>query len=342
MLLSVIVPIFNVDQYVARCLDCLLQQDLTEDEYEILIMDDGSSDQSYTIAKRYADRFKNIYLFQQFNSGPCIARNTLLNRARGEYIYCLDADDLIAFDALGVLVRLAKEHSLDIIGFNTLVTQRIESFEPIISISMPSESKICSGYQYLERNPSIRFEIWWYIVKTSLLRDHHINFGENQYNGDVLFTLKTFSLAKRIAHIPIAVHCYFQSKGSIMRNTENRHRQVLLGSLHMMIRNFTNFINQLEKTDVPQTNGVVRNLKNRRNVFVGSFLLKLIRSNLDSKQAKTYLLQLKEIKVYPLKLPTSRKAPLAKRLVMHTLNNESLLLLVLTYKRLQYKLINLG
>jgi len=338
MLLSVIVPIYNVEKYISRCLDCLVHQNLTEEEYEILVIDDGSLDKSFEIVEEYSSDFSNIFLFRQENGGPCNARNFLLKIARGEYIYFMDADDLFTYNTLGLLVKEAKRKSLDIISFNTLVTSDITSFESSKPLVFPNTSSVFNGYQYIEQYPSLRFEIWWYLVKTSLLRSNHINFGENQFNGDVLFTVNTFIKAKRIVHVPVTLHCYYQGKISIMRSKDLAHRRVVIESLHAMIQNFSQFIAHLETKKVPNIAAVIQNLEARRNTFVLFFLSKLVRSDLHADQAKWYIEKLKKIEAYPLKSLNPNPTSLLKKLVVNVLNREYFLLPAIELTTLQYNL----
>ena len=95
--LSIIIPLYNTEEYLERNLDSLLKQDL---EKEIIIIDDGSTDQSYVIAKKYSDKYSDIKLIQQENSGQSVARNRGLEIATGEYIFFCDSDDYVDTNSL--------------------------------------------------------------------------------------------------------------------------------------------------------------------------------------------------------------------------------------------------
>lgn len=99
--ISVIVPSYNSAQYIPACLDSVLAQTFTD--YEVICINDGSSDESLDIFKQYAKRDKRIHVINQKNQGICAARNNAIAKARGEYIFPLDSDNMIAPNCLEVL-----------------------------------------------------------------------------------------------------------------------------------------------------------------------------------------------------------------------------------------------
>lgn len=108
---SIIVPIFNVEKYLAECLDSLVKQ--TMDDIEIIMVNDGSIDDSEEIAKSYVDLNENFCLINRENSGLSAARNSGLDVAKGEYVYFLDSDDFLSDDAIEKLYKKAKAEDLD-------------------------------------------------------------------------------------------------------------------------------------------------------------------------------------------------------------------------------------
>lgn len=111
---SIIVPVYNVENYVARCLDSLVNQTLKE--IEIIIVNDGSTDGSGEICKKYAKRYKNIKYIKQKNQGLSGARNTGIEVARGEYIGFVDSDDFVELDMFEFLYDNAKKHDVKIMA----------------------------------------------------------------------------------------------------------------------------------------------------------------------------------------------------------------------------------
>lgn len=116
--ISVIVPFYNVEDYIGECLDSLLQQSF--DDMEILCINDGSTDSSLDIVNEYSERDDRIRVFTQENQGPAPARNLGLDNASGEFIYFMDADDILKDCALERIHGLAVEKDLDLVIFKMI------------------------------------------------------------------------------------------------------------------------------------------------------------------------------------------------------------------------------
>ena len=103
--LSIIVPVYNTEKYLSRCLDSLIRQDLSPNEYEIIVINDGSQDNSREIVRDYMSRHPQISFFEQANQGLFETRNVGIDRAKGKYIYFVDSDDFIAPNVMGKIIR---------------------------------------------------------------------------------------------------------------------------------------------------------------------------------------------------------------------------------------------
>lgn len=117
MFLSIIIPVYNKEDYISDCVDSCLNQDLASDEYEIICVNDGSVDRSLEILNRYQTQHSNLRVITQENGGLSSARNTGLNAATGEYVWFLDADDFIASNCLGTLKEKSQSAENDYIKF---------------------------------------------------------------------------------------------------------------------------------------------------------------------------------------------------------------------------------
>ena len=106
MFLSIIIPVYNAEAYIGQCLDSLLRQDISD--YEILCVNDGSTDGSLSVLQEYARMYDNIVIISKENGGVVSARNAGLESARGEFIWFVDADDLIRENCLGKLHALSR------------------------------------------------------------------------------------------------------------------------------------------------------------------------------------------------------------------------------------------
>lgn len=119
MLISFIVPVYNTELYLEECLDSLLNQDISYDEYEIICINDGSKDSSLDILNKYALTHSNIYVIDQQNSGVSVARNVGLEHANGDYVWFIDSDDLIKKNCLNDLKTIISTGEYDRIIINS-------------------------------------------------------------------------------------------------------------------------------------------------------------------------------------------------------------------------------
>lgn len=120
MKLSIIIPIYNAEKYLDRCLESLWKQDLSVDEYEVICINDGSTDASVSILNKCKEKHTNLKLISTENKGQAHARNKGLEIAKGEYITFVDADDYIVIDSLRKVLDYIDRNSLDILYANIL------------------------------------------------------------------------------------------------------------------------------------------------------------------------------------------------------------------------------
>lgn len=144
-ILSVIVPIYNVEQYLAECLDSLISQ--TEKNIEILCIDDGSTDKSKSIVETYISLYDNIKLICQPNRGPSAARNTGIYNAKGTYIAFIDPDDTVSENMYQKMLTIANTHQLDLVmcGFKTIPDNNI------VYPNFPANC-VCSTLNFIKYN----------------------------------------------------------------------------------------------------------------------------------------------------------------------------------------------
>ncbi len=224
MKVSVVIPVFNVQKYLEACLDSVLSQEL--DDFEVICVNDGSTDDSKSILERYAQRDSRIrIMYHGMNRGLSEARNTGIQQASGEYLYFLDSDDMLAQGALKEMYEYAKRENLDVLYFDA--TALFESSE------LEAEYRRYKNTYHREISYGI-FEHGWelfagfvdgddYCVQSSLQflrRDYVEHAGLRYYPGllfeDNLFNLQCMMWAGRVAHINQSFFCRRIREGSII------------------------------------------------------------------------------------------------------------------------------
>lgn len=200
--LSFILPCYNVELYIGRCLDSILHQDLPLDEYEIICINDCSPDNLRKVVIDYQQKYSNIRLIEHpINKTSGGARNTGIDAARGEYLWFVDPDDTIAENCLGIFYRLAKKKNSDILFFNF---KSIELNGDNISHDIVDEcTDNCDGISYIFRMfPQNRLlgvsAVWHSLFRREFCVTNHIRFPEIKSSQDVVFLWKSILLAGKV------------------------------------------------------------------------------------------------------------------------------------------------
>lgn len=182
-LISILVPAYNVGRYIAQCLDSIVKQ--TYRSLQVVIVDDGSTDDTGQICDEYASRYSFIEVYHIENGGVANARNVLLSKIKGEYFLFVDSDDWIETDMVESLVTLAQQHNLDIVVCDN-ITEDGKSRSEITHDSNPP--LIWNRKQCVEKfllHKELNGSLWNKLVKTSLF--HNITFDpEISYGEDAL------------------------------------------------------------------------------------------------------------------------------------------------------------
>lgn len=181
-LLSVIVPVYNLEAYVGACLRSLSMQGFVESEYEILCVNDGSTDGSSAIIRQMAQTYPYIRLIEQQNQGVSVARNTGLSQARGEYVLFCDGDDFLEPYCLKRAVMLLKERKATSASFGFRVVE--ETAEVSVETAEDAALTVCTG----RAKPFYSGNIWRFILRRDFLNDYQIRFKPGmRYAEDELF-----------------------------------------------------------------------------------------------------------------------------------------------------------
>lgn len=219
MFLSIIVPVYNAQQYISECLDSLLAQDIAD--YEIICVDDGSRDASPEILRQYADRFPSVRVIRQENSGVAAARNTGLASARGDYIWFVDADDFVLPNVLGAFRAMTADTGCDrlLIG-GYQFTDRLTDEE----ITLSRQKKLPINVPWYD------CVVWRSLLRRSFLSENGLFFRYPQltHGEDGLFMYEVGLCAPKDAEIDQALYFYRVHPGSAetAAGLENRRRKL--------------------------------------------------------------------------------------------------------------------
>lgn len=238
MKLSIIVPVYNVEAFLRKCVDSLLDQDLPVSDYEIILVDDGSTDGSGALCDALVAEHGNIRVIHQQNRGLSGARNAGIAVAEGPFVIFVDSDDFLESNVLGELVKRVEDKDLDILRFNYQnVNEAGEVFEPnkYAKPFVDFSEEVCDGVTFLNERLGYACYACQFLVRTSLLKQGGNGFKEGIYYEDVEWTPRILLQANRVASTGKIVYNYLFRTGSIARNTDiDKKRKALLDKMSIL------------------------------------------------------------------------------------------------------------
>lgn len=236
MRLSFIVPIYNVASYLRKCVDSLLNQDF--DNYEIILIDDGSTDGSGRVADKIKEsNSQRVRVVHQMNKGLSEARNTGIEAAKGEYVCFVDSDDYWEENVLGKLMERVDSEDLDVLRFKYQhVNEQYDVYCPYKTNPYQYDnysSEVVTGEEFLAYRMGTACYACTFIVKRILLKG--CMFTPNIYFEDTDWTPRMLLTAKRVASTDTIVYNYLIRKGSITHAVEmSKKRKILCDQLRLI------------------------------------------------------------------------------------------------------------
>lgn len=225
-LVSIVIPIYNVEKYLNECIDSVVAQ--TYINLEIIVINDGSSDDSLQILHSYGSNYENIKVLTQKNQGQSVARNMGISHATGKYIYFLDADDYIHIKTIEKLVEKMERNDLDLIRFSA----RTFSDDNLHEYNMRSynfssyfdKSKVYNNEEFSQINlEAFTASPVLYMTKKEILIQSNLKFKPTIIHEDEIFTLELFLNVDRVMYDPFPYYNRRYRKGSTMTTNTKEH-----------------------------------------------------------------------------------------------------------------------
>lgn len=222
---SVVVPIYNVEKYLETCLESIVAQTLKT--YEVILVNDGSTDNSIDIAKKYVEKYDNFILINQDNKGLSGARNTGLRHAKGKYVYFCDSDDYIESKLLEICYEQCETNNLEVVLFNFH-----EFYDGILECNFSKRNVEISSYINSEKVMDGKFffktmilkcglsnVIWRQFYNRSFLQKNNFEFVEGILHEDMEFTPRILMNVERIKFINKKLYYWRRRSNSITTAT---------------------------------------------------------------------------------------------------------------------------
>lgn len=223
---SIIIPVYNASSYLERCIRSIQNQDF--DDYEILLIDDGSVDESLQIAKRLAQEDKRIKVFAQTNQGPSKARNLGLDKATGEWILFVDSDDYyICDDALSSIYKaIQPTDKCNLVYFGGAVAVEGEVYYDTLESSVYDDGVNCMEKYCIDNRAIIFGALYVQCYNRDLIERKKHRFVEDiVYGEDRLFVCSYYLYAKKTVVLPKNLYVYVVNQSSLMRDEKKKRRQ---------------------------------------------------------------------------------------------------------------------
>ena len=248
MLFSLVIPIYNVERYLERCVKSLLDQDISTSEYEIILVNDGTKDNSLAIAQKLEKDNVNISVISQVNKGLSGARNTGLKNAIGKYVWFIDSDDSITGNCLKELYNFLEAGNLDIahIGFTHYFNDGSEkTYHPKLH-----PAGVVTGEKFFSEIQTVP-TAWSFVHKRKNLKDNDLDFFEGIIHEDEEFLPRVMFYATRVQSFDKQLYAYFENSSSIMGTKSLKsdlNKCIVLQNFHAFLQTHTcshTFINGL-------------------------------------------------------------------------------------------------
>lgn len=215
MKISIVVPVYNVEKYLERCLESCLSQDIPSSEYEIIAVNDGSPDNCGAILERYSAEYDNIKVVFKENGGLSSARNAGWNVAKGEYIWFVDSDDCIKSNCLKKMLSVLDESNLEAVTFDY---RYLDENSNLLQANVRDlfSGMIYTGKSLFKKGWIYPFSaVQFYIFRKSFLDSLNIKFKEGILFEDWLFTVAVYTHLSRCLYVDDKIYDYYLHLNSI-------------------------------------------------------------------------------------------------------------------------------
>lgn len=213
---SIIVPVFNAEKTIGRCIESILNQ--TYKEFELLLLDDGSTDASGEICDAYAQKDARIQVVHKENIGVSDTRNQGIAMARGEYLQFLDSDDWITTDATALFVRTAMEHQCDMVisKFYRVIGEHVSQKGAIDEDGLMD--RLTFANHMMQKPADFYYGVLWNkLYKRSIIEEHQIKMDSSiSWCEDFIFNLEYIRHVRTIYAMKVPVYYYVKTKGSLV------------------------------------------------------------------------------------------------------------------------------
>ena len=228
-IISIIIPLYNCEKYIKQCLDTIFRQETNESEFEVIVTDDGSKDNGYSLASEYAKRHQNILVIKQGNQGVACARNNAMEKATGDYVTFVDADDMLVSGSLMALLKITVENKADIVKAAHKEVPEDAVCEDFSSNHDNSSIQVMTGEEAIVNVTRMKEGYCWgYLISRKLITDNRLSFPPKvAFMEDWAFITQAILKSRTFVNADVLLYLYRRNSSSCMANVTTE--KMLLG-----------------------------------------------------------------------------------------------------------------
>lgn len=308
--LSIIVPAYNVGDLLGRCLESIRDQHMDSASYEVILVNDGSTDNTLDVAESYA-RTLPLRIFSQTNRGQSSARNLGIDKSQGEWVCFVDSDDALWPDSLPKVLQTAVQ-SAQMVTYRHLFNNAVEP-QKVRPTAEDVKTELCSGADVIEKHNPFNY-VFLYLIRRSFLQNVGLRFEVGHYCEDSMFTINLLLLCDRCVVTNIIVYNYIVRPCSTMTNQERSHLLKMVTDYEYIIDYFTSLSSSF-KDKISEA--CYLQLIDRKNAFTFFMLMKCMRAHVSDSYLCDLISRLRQKRQYPFTLSYGGKFPLLVWMANH-------------------------
>ena len=234
MRLSIIIPVYNVEAYVGKTLESVFHTTASSDDFEVIVVNDGTKDGSMKVVRQFADR-PNLTILEQENQGLSAARMKGCSVAGGEYLWFVDSDDYLVEDGVGKVLALLRSHSdAEVLMFPLL---RKNGEEVHLEYQIEGERRM-DGKDIVKDPKLPEWNVARYVLKRSMMENKWVYFPKNLIHEDNYFGIVLLYQAKDVQVMPDPVYCHLDERPGSIMNTLTERSFIDMVSIHRLLKRF--------------------------------------------------------------------------------------------------------
>lgn len=296
--ISILIPVYNVENYLRFCLDSILQQ--KEQIYEIILVDDGSTDDSRNICDKYREEYPEIIqVYHRNNQGAYASRNFAFDQSSGEYVWFIDPDDYISEETISVIrEKIIAYNQPDVV---TLTYRKFKHDAFFDYENKPEFEGVVSGKDYLKQGNLCPY-LWARVYKKEFLLNNNIRFNDKIYSqGDWLYNIKVNLVAKSILQTDIHAYNYnIGNSNSTLNLPSAKHKKKTLANTIIALSELKDIMSNCDKIVLPY-------LERQCSLTSTGYLYALMVPNFEWRFVLEKVEELHKLSLYPVKYSSNNK-----------------------------------